>query len=126
MTKALIVTHGDLGKSLLRTSRIIVGKSDGIKVISNDELSMKGLINEINSQLEKWKESEILILVDFLGGSCWNAAKFALKGRKSTALISGVNMPILLSFITKNDEFELGEMVKYLKQAYTKAMQSIP
>ena len=48
-----------------------------------------------------------LILVSLKGGSCWNAAVTAKKQNQNVEVISGVNLAMVLSFLTKRDSHQL-------------------
>ncbi|MCP4723531.1 MAG: hypothetical protein GY863_00770 [bacterium] len=122
MIKGIILTHGDLGRSLINTTQKIIGEMLGMKVLSNEQISMKDLILNLDKAIKDWEEDEkILVFIDFFGGSCWHAARMVQKGSKNIVLISGVNLPMMLTFFSKRNSYRLTELAEYLKESSAKA-----
>jgi len=125
MIKCIVLTHGDLGFALLNTTEKIIGPLEGIKVISNELTSLKDLITNLDSIVKNWEESEILIMVDFCGGSCWHAARVIKRSMSNIALLSGVNLPMMLSFVNKRESYKLPDLAYYLKECSLKGTEVI-
>lgn len=125
MKNAVILTHGDLGRSLLNTTEKIIGPVEGVKVLSNELTSIKKLVADLDGVVKAWDGNDILVLVDFCGGSCWHAANVVKRERKNVVLLSGVNLPMMLSFASRRDSFKLPELAEYLKQAIIKSTEII-
>ncbi|MFC1563882.1 PTS sugar transporter subunit IIA [candidate division KSB1 bacterium] len=122
MVKGLILTHGDLGRALLNTTQKIIGELSGVKVLSNEQISMKDLVLNLDTAVKDLGENEeILVFVDFFGGSCWHAAQMVKKNRQNIVLLSGVNLPIMLAFFSKRNSYRLAELAEYLKESSYKA-----
>lgn len=125
MIKCIILTHGNLGKALLDTTKKIVGPVEGINTISNELVSLKDLVTNLDSVVSDWEDNEILIMADFFGGSCWHAAQVIKRNRPNVALISGVNLPMMLAFVNKRESFKLPELANYLKESLLKSTEVI-
>ncbi|MFC1477794.1 PTS sugar transporter subunit IIA [candidate division KSB1 bacterium] len=125
MNKCIILTHGDLGAALLKTTGKIIGEHEGIKVISNENTSLKDLIFSLEKAVEDWEDENILIMIDFCGGSCWHAAQVVKRNRENVALLSGVNLPILLAYINRRESYKLAELAEYLKESSLKGTSVI-
>lgn len=125
MKNAVILTHGDLGRALLNTTEKIIGPVEGVKVLSNELTSMKKLVADLDAIVKVWDGNDILVLVDFCGGSCWHAANVVKRERKNVVLLSGVNLPMMLSFASRRDSFKLPELAEYLKQTIIKGTEII-
>ncbi len=121
MIKAIIITHGDLGRSLLNTTQKIIGEQQGIKVISNEHISMKDLVENLHAAVKDWDKEKLIFFIDFLGGSCWHAARVVKKDKEDITLISGVNLPMLLAYINHRDRYQLHDLADYLKETSDKA-----
>ncbi len=122
MIKGIILTHGDLGRSLINTTQKIIGEMPGIKVLSNEQISMKDLVINLDSAIRDWEDNEqILVFIDFFGGSCWHAARIVQKNCNNLVLISGVNLPMMLAFFSKRNSYRLTELAEYLKESSAKA-----
>jgi len=120
MNKCILVTHGDLGQALLNTNEKIIGPQEGIKVISNEHTSLKDLIATLETAIQEWKDDDILIMVDFCGGSCWHAAQVISRDKSNIALLSGVNLPIMLTYVNRRDSFRLPELADFLRESSIK------
>ena len=108
MICGLLVGHSDIGEGIVRALESISGDVDNFFYISNEGLSTNELIEKIKSFSDDHQEEGLLIFVDLFGGSCWRASKMAkLNG---TRIISGANLPMLLSFINKRELFSLDEL----------------
>lgn len=125
MSKCIILTHGDLGSSLLATAAKIIGPVEDIIAISNEQKSLRDLVELLRKVLDEWNEPDVLIAVDFCGGSCWHAAQVVKKNHPETVLVSGVNLPMILAYLNKRDSFMLPELADYLSQSAVKGITVI-
>ncbi len=125
MIKCIIISHGDLGSALQNTTEKIIGPLDDVKVLSNELMSTKELIGSLDSIAQEWQDNEILIMVDFCGGSCWHAAQMIQKNNKGIVLISGVNLPMLLTFANKRESYKLPDLAEHLKESSLKGTEVI-
>lgn len=105
MIGLLVVTHGDLGKSLLESIAIIAGEvkcSASVGLYHGD--SPVQLREEIQGKVEALDTGEgVIVLVDFYGGTPGNEVIKLLVTHKMKVL-SGVNMAMLLEIVV-NREF---------------------
>lgn len=106
MVKAVIIGHGQLAQNCLNTLSKIVGELSGCTAISNEDLSQSGLRSLIERTVEP--ENETIIFVDFFGSNL-TASKIAGKG---ATIISGFNVPMLISFFTKRDRLPFDKLVR--------------
>ena len=77
--------------------------------LSPNEIAAR--INEIIYSPEILKNG-IVIAVDLKGGSTWNVACKQAGEKEHVAIIAGVNLPMLLSFLTKRESLKFDELVK--------------
>jgi len=113
-TIGIIVTHGELAEELCHTTELIVGKLEGCYAISGSDICDEEVIERIKKIIDREKSGRAIVFVDYFGGSCCINTVRAVRGLEGVKVISGVNLPILLDFITKRDSFELQEMVDHL------------
>jgi mannose/fructose/sorbose-specific phosphotransferase system IIA component len=100
MIKIIIAAHGSFAKSLVDTAELITGKQENIYTISNEKSDsliqlqdkMKTLLGDIIN------DEGALILTDMIGGSPSNAS-CKMFDIFNIEIISGVNLPMLLSAI---------------------------
>jgi mannose/fructose-specific phosphotransferase system component IIA len=65
--------------------------------------------------LERHHGGDHFIFVDLRGGSCWRVAKMLVKEYPALKVISGVNIPMLVSFLSKKHDHRLDELVKIIE-----------
>ncbi|MBC8205214.1 hypothetical protein ISS30_10905 [bacterium] len=119
MISAVIVTHGNLGQALIDSAFSILGEQEGISAISNFGLSNIDLISALENRVEQYESP--IILVD-THSSTLIAAK-SLK--RPLPVISGVNLPMLLSFFTKRHRWKIEELVEILVNDGRKGIASL-
>ncbi|MBU4486003.1 MAG: hypothetical protein KKD38_03670 [Candidatus Delongbacteria bacterium] len=115
--RMLIVTHGDLGKTIIEVSGKIIGeiKDECLTSLSNEGLSTLELADKIRAVIEKHPDSYFIIATDFPGGSCFIASKKIASSSMQISTVSGLNISMVLSFLTKKDlysEYQLTEIIK--------------
>ena len=110
----IVVTHGKLAEELVRTAELIVGAQEDLFSISGSDLCDEHVVDRIRSIVGGHERPEILVFVDFFGGSCCINSVRAVEGVPGAKVISGVNLPILLDFATKRETMGFDEMVDHL------------
>jgi len=125
MIRALVITHGDIGRELVRVTEMMLGPVSDLTAMSN---SGKAAV-EITAQIEDWLDGnpdggsgdpaagdQKLILIDDYGGSCSTSAQLACRQDPDTAIISGVNLAMLLGFVTWRDSADFDQVVAKVVQ----------
>ncbi len=112
MIGILIVTHGDIGLSLLKSAAQILGKSfnntNCISVESNHEIHTYK--KTINSELLKLNSGKgVLIMSDMYGATPTNILKDLVVANKIEVL-TGINLPMLMQALTNRDS-ELKKLI---------------
>ncbi len=114
MFDCMILTHGSLGSCLKEIVEEMMGKQQGMTVVSNQGRDVESLLSKLEEIALKNKSREIFFFVDLYGGSCWQTAKRFGAKRGDVILITGVNLPMLVQFFSKRNKlnrFELLERV---------------
>ncbi len=110
----ILVTHGYAAVELLNTAYMLVGKQENIRALEflpgeNTEI----LRDKIQRTAEEMtavvyekdaKEKPVLVVVDVMNGSPWNATALLMRTSKDYYLISGANVPLILNLIMERDE----------------------
>lgn len=124
MIRALVITHGNIGAELVRVTGLILGPVEGLAALSNSGRSLGDLRDEISAWLAEGVATGAegaVIFVDDYGGSCATAAQLACGHEPGRAILSGVNLAMLLGFLTwrENDEFAelVGRVVRKGREA---------
>ncbi len=106
MVPALVICHGELGAAFMDALSGIFGPLDDFQVISNRGLSAEALENAVAAKLGEMGQ-EAIIFTDYFGGSCANASLSVLKGRPGFRVVSGVNLPMLIYYLTHRGEMDM-------------------
>ncbi|KAF0224897.1 MAG: PTS system fructose subfamily IIA component [Erysipelotrichaceae bacterium] len=107
MTKLILVAHGDLGNSFLRSVTMIAGDQnpDEVAAISfSPDDSLDTLKSRIEEQLVKFnpKENHIIVCCDLKAGTPFNAS-YLLSKKYPLHIVSGTNLPLLLELVMSKD-----------------------
>ena len=105
MIRAIIIAHGQLASELLNAALTIVSVQEEVITLSNTELSLEELQNSIKDNVVNPQNT--IIFVDCFG-SPFTAAKIA---GGDIPVISGVNLPMLLSFFTKREYLTMNDLI---------------
>jgi PTS system mannose-specific IIA component len=113
MIGGVIVSHGKLAEELLNALTIIIGEAVNIEAISigwyDDVEESKKKINESLKRIDQ--ENGIVIFTDMFGGTASNLSFSFLKDDQ-VEIITGVNLPMLIKFVSLQRNNNLKEVVK--------------
>lgn len=122
--QGLVITHGDLGLELVRVTEMILGPVAGLTAMSNRGRSAEEITTAIKEWLTEGADRPSparIILLDDYGGSCATSAQLACGQDSDCAIISGVNLAMLLGFVTwrETGDFEhvVGKIVQKGREA---------
>ena len=112
---ALIVTHADLAQALVRAAERVVGPVGDVTLLSNEGLSRDDLEQAIEERVLHWPHGGLLF-TDFWGGSCHTCGASMLRRHGEVAIVTGVNLPLLLDYLHNRDRLAVGELAERLQQ----------
>ena len=124
-TRALVITHGLIGIELKNVVEMILGPVADFDAMTNSGKSAPDIREEITSWLDSPADDaageshpgcQCIILIDDYGGSCATAAQLAAHGHPKVAIISGVNLAMLLGLVTWRETSEFDELVRKVVQ----------
>jgi mannose/fructose-specific phosphotransferase system component IIA len=99
--RGLVVAHASIAAGLVDGVRQIAGVGDeALAGVSNEGCSPESLRERVNQALG---EGPAIVFTDLGSGSCAFAARRIALERPDTAVITGVNLPILLDFVFHRD-----------------------
>ncbi len=118
MIGGVLVTHGELGSTLLEVANRIMGKNFNLPVISIDWKEGGSLIEkkaeEIKRAIERENRGEgVVVFTDIFGGTPTNLCVSLLKA-PNVEIITGLNLPLLLKFLSERDKMNLEELSRAL------------
>jgi PTS system mannose-specific IIA component len=121
MVGIIVVAHGGLAQAFVDTSEMIVGPMDGFKACSfaqdSDVDSLRKMLK--NSIKEVNKGEGVIILTDMFGGTPSNISLSFLENGK-VEVITGVNLPMVITALTKRKGKDIGELACLLKDGGSK------
>jgi PTS system mannose-specific IIA component len=97
MVGALVVTHGDVARELVKAALRIMGERDTLQAVCLDwDEDVAGARRKIEAAVEKVdRGSGVLILTDMFGGTCSNLSLTLLRPGR-VEVVTGVNLSMLL------------------------------
>jgi len=118
MVGVLIVSHGGLAEALISEVQFLIGKLQKVKGIS---IWPKESEEEVRDRIrEKMKEVDdgdgIVILTDILGGTPTNLC-FSFLKEKAVEVVTGVNVPMLLTLSSYQKGKSLEEICSLVKKS---------
>jgi mannose/fructose/sorbose-specific phosphotransferase system IIA component len=118
MKHAVVITHGPIGEALIEATQSILGKDEGLHGITVTGMSLTEIQDRLLAIVHSPDEKNegVIIMVCLKGGSCWNVAAGIALQEKNVRLISGVNLPMLLSFMTKRVNLTLDNLLNELER----------
>jgi mannose/fructose-specific phosphotransferase system component IIA len=122
LVRGVVVGHGDMARGLLDAVKRIAGDgATGLSAVSNDGKGPDVLRAEVDAAAGP---GPAIVFVDLQSGSCGLAAAYACRGCAGRrAVISGVNLPMLLDFAF-NRERSLDDLVARLVDRGRSAIQA--
>lgn len=118
MIGTVIVTHGTLAQELRAAAELIVGKLKRCEAVSicpgEDMNKAEDRIREAVKKVDDGRGA--LILTDLFGGTPSNLSLTFLEDNR-VEVVSGVNLPMLLSLATGREEKSLSELAEKATEA---------
>jgi PTS system mannose-specific IIA component len=109
--RGLILAHSTLAAGLAAAARQIAGaEEDALQSLSNEGQGPDGIVAAVQQAMG---DEPAIIFTDLGSGSCAFAALRIARTRAHTAVVSGVNLPILIDFVFHR-ELPLAELVERL------------
>jgi mannose/fructose-specific phosphotransferase system component IIA len=123
--RGLIITHGDLGRSLRATAETMTGLGSDVEVLSNENHSGDSLSHAVEERLCLWGDDEGIVLTDIPGGSCTHAALLRAASRPNVGVVTGVNLPMLVDFLFNRGKYGVAELAQRLEFKGKAAVQNL-
>jgi PTS system mannose-specific IIA component len=118
MISIIITTHGNLGKGIIESSKLLIGEQKKLEYCGlnfGDDIDQLG--EKLKNLIIKNDDGDgVLILCDIFGGSpCTTCIKLIKKlSERKIYCIAGINLPMLLQALTMrmNDEAKIESIYK--------------
>jgi len=118
MVGVLVISHGPLAKAMISSAEILVGKLPRVKGISIwPKENPRGVEERIRSRMREVQDGDgVMILTDLLGGTPTNLS-LSFSEKEKTEVITGVNMPMLLTLASHRRETSLEKISRLVRRA---------
>ena len=117
MIGILVITHGRFGENLLKTACGIMNDSGGVEALNlSRRLDFQTLRNKVTAGIKNVQEGHgVLLLIDAYGGTSYNTSLPLMKDNH-ICLVTGVNLPMVLSALTNRGRMDLEMLAKKVSE----------
>ena len=98
--RGVIVSHAAVAQALVAAVASITGVTDALIPVSNDGCDRDALFAALAAAVGR---SPAVLFIDLPGGSCLTGAATYARGRPDLAVVTGVNLAMLLDFVFHRD-----------------------
>lgn len=98
--RGVVVSHAAVAESLVKAVGAITGLAEALAPVSNDGCDAADLAARVAAAVGT---GPAVIFVDLPGGSCLTSAVRLAQGRADLAVVTGVNLAMLLEFVFHRD-----------------------
>jgi len=118
MVGVLIVSHGGLAEALISEVQFLIGKLQKVKGVSIwPKESEKEIRDRIHEKMKEVDDGDgVVILTDILGGTPTNLC-FSFLKEKAVEVVTGVNVPMLLTLSSYRRGRSLEEICSLVKKS---------
>ncbi len=113
MIGIVIVTHGQLGREMLKTAELIVGSLDTCRAVSlESDLGPDSMRQAVGQAIDAADQGRgVLVLTDMFGGTPSNIS-LSFLDKNRVEVLTGVNLPMLLKAVQLRREGLLAEVAE--------------
>ncbi len=112
MIGIVIAAHGNLASEIVSTAESILGKQEYFEAVSvKVGESADNLKNKLDSVLTMTTVDGLLILSDIFGSSFSTSCMYFAENKKHVAVVTGINLPMLLKVLTHRNSVDLDELI---------------
>jgi mannose PTS system EIIA component len=126
MNAVVVATHGEYGKAMVQTLKMILGEIDQLQSVT---LALEDSMETFQEKLEKALQTldpegkGALVLVDMLGGTPFNVAIQTAQKHK-IAVVTGVNLPMLIKITSSPDQEDLQVFAREVQKAARESIKT--
>ena len=100
--RGIIVSHAAVAQALVAAVRVITGIEDALTAVSNEGCGTEALAERLRDAVGEGGGPAVLF-VDLPGGSCMTSSTRYAKQHADIAVVTGVNLAMLLDFVFHRD-----------------------
>lgn len=127
MIGILLVTHGNAGKELIKSSELIIGHQQKLEALSlNHGDDINELQEDVSKKIDLLNDGDgVIVMVDLLGGSPCNVTGKIIKETKDVECLTGVNLPMLIEAISSRENLKLKELAEISKNSSKEGINNL-
>lgn len=112
MIGIVVTGHGNFASEIISIVESIMGEQSYLEAVSvKVGEGEHNLRSKLDAVLKMMDIDEVLILSDIFGGSFSNACTYFARNRKHVAVVTGVNLPMMLKVLTYRSSVDLDGLV---------------
>ena len=121
--RGIVVAHGAMATGLVDAVRSIADIEDDVLIpVSNRGLSPQALADSVR---DATGGAPSIVFTDLPSGSCGSAARMLIRNTSGVAVVCGVNLAMLLDFVTHRD-MAVDALLDRLVSRARESIQSVP
>lgn len=113
--KVLLISHGELSRSLIDSTEMLVGETEGLDYLIFDKNMGIDELKDSFIKYSEGNEEELLIFTDIKGGTPFNVASILTNDMDKVHIFYGMNLPMIVEAALYKDEFSMDELVKQIE-----------
>ena len=112
MIRVVIAGHGNFPSQIKSTAEKSLGKQEYVQAISiKFGEGQEDLVRKLDTVLDMATNDEVIVLTDLFGSSFCTGCICLAKSKGHVAVVTGVNLPMLLKVLTYRNRVGLTELV---------------
>ena len=118
MVGLVVVTHGNLGEALLETAEHILNRP--LEQVTRVTVEWNDPLDEIEKKVRRAVKTVmggegVVVVTDMFGGTPSNIS-LAFVGEGPIAVVTGVNLPMVLVFFNHQHEYDYQQLALHMKK----------
>jgi mannose/fructose-specific phosphotransferase system component IIA len=112
----IVICHKSLAFELTTAAKTILGHHHDLFPFTNDKVTIEQLLKNLEKFLvSKGNPEQAVVMVDLRGGNCWTVARMLARAHPGFHVLSGVNLPMIFSFLTKKEQFSISDLLQMIE-----------
>jgi mannose/fructose-specific phosphotransferase system component IIA len=112
MIGVIVAGHGNLASEVISTAEKTLGKQEHLEAVSMKVGEGEGALRtKLDAVLRMSKVDDVIVLADIFGSSFSKECVYLAKNRGHVAVVTGVNLPMVLKVLTYRQRVDLSELV---------------
>ncbi|MDE2291206.1 MAG: hypothetical protein KGL53_03915 [Elusimicrobia bacterium] len=126
MVNIIVITHGEFGAYLVEAAESIVGPQKGVRCVSvSARLPVSEVSRRVHEAVQELGPGELVVAVDMPGGTPCNVALPAVKELPAAAVVSGVNLYMLVSAFNAREGLDAAALAQRMIDCGRRAVADV-